>query len=90
MVRNILICWYSNADTLTNKMAELRNRINQAQEKPLVTEVKSKKARYQWYEIYTTEQTDSITTGAIMRLNFTLRSRVRSRRTVVLDGELRV
>ena len=27
-VRNTLICWYTNADTLTNKTTELRNRIN--------------------------------------------------------------
>ena len=48
-VRNALICWYTNADTLTNKMAELRNRLNQAQDKPhmiLVIEVKPKNARY--------------------------------------------
>jgi hypothetical protein len=65
-VRNTLICWYTNADTLTNKMAELRNRVNQAEDKPhmiLVTEVKPKNSRYQiteaeidiaGYELHTT------------------------------------
>ena len=44
-----IICWYTNADTLSNKMAELRNRVDQAVSRPhiiLVTEIKQKNARY--------------------------------------------
>jgi len=63
----MLICWNTNADTSTNKMAELINRINQAQDKSqmiLVTEVKPKNVRYETteaeldlagYELHTTE-----------------------------------
>jgi len=32
--RNTLIYWYTNADTLTNKITEIRNKIKQAQDKP--------------------------------------------------------
>ena len=44
-VRNTLIYQYANANTLTHKMAELRNRINNAQETQnmiLITDVKPK------------------------------------------------
>ena len=47
--RPSLTCWYTNADTLTNKMIELKNRINNADKKPhiiAVTEAKPKNARY--------------------------------------------
>jgi len=53
VTRHNLICWYTNADTLTNKMAELRIRVRDANEKPhliLVTEVKPKNSRYQTTE----------------------------------------
>jgi len=41
--------WYTNADTLTNKMSELRSRIHQTKSEPdviAITEVKPKNARY--------------------------------------------
>jgi len=48
-----LTCWYTNADTLTNKMTELKSRIELADKKPqiiIITEVRPKNSRYKLTE----------------------------------------
>ena len=45
-----LICWYTNADSLWNKLAELKDRIKSASPRPdiiAITEVKAKDTRFQ-------------------------------------------
>ena len=44
-----ITCWYTNADTITNKMTELKHRIMEADNRPdiiLITEIKPKNNRY--------------------------------------------